>query len=97
MILFLGVVYFGKAKSQPKIIVNNYEYSINNRYENKSTWRCVKYYRRGCKGRLHTYGRVVEIINNDHNHPPTTHKTGSYVKQLHTVIIKHNKKKTSTQ
>lgn len=84
---FLGVVYFDKVKKQPRIIVNNYAYSLCSRYETKTSWRCIKYHSKRCKGRVHTYGRVVEILNNDHNHPPETYKTGCYTKQLNTKII----------
>lgn len=51
------------------------------------------YYTSGCKGRIHTYGRVVEITNNEHNHPAPTPEVGSYDKQLNTVIICRNNKK----
>lgn len=45
------------------------------------------YGKSNCKGRVHTYGKIVEMTNNDHNHAPIKHETDSYAMQINVIII----------
>lgn len=70
-LFFLETVCFEPGKKYPRIVVDDYEYQVNNRTETKNAWRCILYRKKGCMARLTTYGNVVELKDREHNHPPT--------------------------
>ncbi|XP_063907094.1 modifier of mdg4-like isoform X32 [Zophobas morio] len=83
-----GIIYVTKGKKYPKIILENDEYQIYQKDHNRTRWRCAQYFKTKCKSRLVTYGRVVKINVEEHNHVPqvTYHKDIQYSPQLVKII-----------
>ena len=86
--LIPGIIYVTKGKKYPKIILENDEYQIYQKDHNRTRWRCAQYFKTKCKSRLVTYGRVVKINVEEHNHVPqvTYHKDIQYSPQLVKII-----------
>lgn len=58
------------ARVNPKIILNNFVYKINNKMADRTYWKCVCYSRSQCKARVTTQGTIARITG-VHNHEPT--------------------------
>lgn len=66
---FLDVIYIGRFRRHPKLVLDNHEYQIYDKSQTKTGWRC-KYFRKyKCKAKLYTTGKTVHVYN-DHTHPP---------------------------
>lgn len=68
--LVIGIVYFTKGKKYPIMIIDNYEFKLDGKTDNKTYWRCTKRHTK-CKARLHTSGKTIRTVDNVHNHPPS--------------------------
>lgn len=67
LFLFLGVIFFTAARTNPKIVFNNYRYKIHLKRSNKTYWKCE---RPLCKSRLVSYQNTVQVNTEGHNHMP---------------------------
>ncbi|XP_056644046.1 modifier of mdg4-like isoform X34 [Diorhabda carinulata] len=65
-----GIVYIIPGTKHPKLVVDDNEYSVYLKHEDRTRWRCSCYFKTKCKSTLLTYGRVVRI-NHEHNHAPS--------------------------
>lgn len=91
-LIFLGIIYIGKALRYPKIILNDYEYQIHIKTGNRTRWRCRERNAK-CKAILYTSGNTVSM-QHDHNHPKVAVDYTNLV--THKVNITREKiKKTS--
>ncbi|RZC39653.1 FLYWCH domain containing protein [Asbolus verrucosus] len=90
-----GVIYVIPGNKNPKLLLDDCDFVINQKGDKKTRWRCTSYYKTRCKAVLMTYGRVVEVIN-VHNHNPNSeiHDYSSIFSQ--NVIIKRRKKKLTS-
>ncbi|KAF7282368.1 hypothetical protein GWI33_002746 [Rhynchophorus ferrugineus] len=80
-----SLIYVVAGKKNPKIILEDNDFILNNKYGNKTTWRCRCYGKTGCKSRLTTSGKTVKIIA-DHNHDPTYPDTSAAVPQTLRIV-----------
>ncbi|KAK9884689.1 hypothetical protein WA026_007534 [Henosepilachna vigintioctopunctata] len=53
----------------PKIVLDNFLFTINQKKKDRTMWICSKYPRTNCKARLVTFGRNVKMTRG-HNHDP---------------------------
>ncbi|XP_072393815.1 uncharacterized protein [Diabrotica undecimpunctata] len=83
-----GLIYFTVARVNPKIILNNYVYKINNKMSDRTYWKCISYTRTQCKCRVTTQGTIARI-NGVHNHPPTMESCHGLKSQR--VFVTYNK------
>lgn len=49
--------------------MNNYAFSLNQKQENQTRWRCSNYSRFKCKAVIYSRGRTVTLVHS-HNHEP---------------------------
>lgn len=66
----LGFIYVVAGNKHPKIILDNYEFVINRKCENRTMWKCCHYAKTSCRSRLVTFGKNVRYTL-PHNHSPT--------------------------
>ena len=74
MFIFLGTIFFDVGKKYPKIILENYAYTVHKKMQNKTLWICPGYYKTKCKCKITTTGRMVQI-SGEHNHGPNNDGT----------------------
>jgi len=48
----LGLIYVVAGNKNPKIILDNYEFVINRKCENRTMWKCCQYAKTSCRSRL---------------------------------------------
>ncbi|XP_072393838.1 uncharacterized protein [Diabrotica undecimpunctata] len=70
----LGIIYFTSGTKNPKIIVDQHDFYLENRKENKTAWFCASNRKTKCKVRVTTSGNMVKV-NGTHNHPQRCSKT----------------------
>lgn len=65
--LLAGVIFITKAKKNPKLIFNDYEYHYRRTTRDGATtqWRCA---RKKCFSRLHVSGTILTASYRNHNH-----------------------------
>ncbi|KAL3277338.1 hypothetical protein HHI36_012689 [Cryptolaemus montrouzieri] len=68
---FSGVVYFAQGKKYPILILDNFEFSIEHKYAQRTTWRCKYKGRRNCRARVQTFAKTLKIMQQNHSHEPT--------------------------
>lgn len=68
--------------------MNEFEYTIERTWLDRTIWSCGFKKRLRCKARLITYGNTVKIMNNTHVHDPkpNTIKDG-LVSQVVNIIV----------
>ncbi|XP_044262653.1 protein tramtrack, beta isoform-like isoform X20 [Tribolium madens] len=66
-----GTIFFDVGKKYPKIILNNYSYTVHKKLTNRTCWICPSYYKTKCRCKVTTTGRVVHITG-EHNHGPNS-------------------------
>lgn len=69
-LLFLDTIWIGSGTKNPKILLDQNEFTINTKLGNRTRWRCNQYFKSKCKATLITYERTV-LVKNIHNHIPT--------------------------
>ncbi|XP_072393835.1 uncharacterized protein [Diabrotica undecimpunctata] len=82
------LIYIIKGpKNQPKIVLDQNDYSTYVKYQDKTRWRCNSYYKTKCKSTLLTFGNRLKVYHR-HNHSPTLagHDLSSSCKRWLTVI-----------
>lgn len=65
----LGTIFVGKGRKNPVLVLNNYEYNIHTKKENRTRWRCVYYWRTKCSACIYTTGATATVPYS-HNHEP---------------------------
>ncbi|XP_023014964.1 uncharacterized protein isoform X22 [Leptinotarsa decemlineata] len=80
-----AIIYFCAARTNPKIILNNYVYKINNKMQDRTYWKCVSYNKTRCKARVTTQGNVARL-NGEHNHMPTMDNCNGLSSQIVTIV-----------
>ncbi|XP_056643932.1 modifier of mdg4-like isoform X23 [Diorhabda carinulata] len=83
-----GLIYFAVARINPKIILNNYVYKLDNKLTDRTYWKCVSYSKTQCKCRITTKGTLVRI-NGVHNHLPSNENCEGLKSQQ--VFIKYDR------
>ncbi|KAF7282367.1 hypothetical protein GWI33_002745 [Rhynchophorus ferrugineus] len=83
------------ATKNPKIILDDYEYLIYRKEQNKTIWMCTHYFRskeNRCKSRLVTTGRILTVSADIHNHlcAPKKDKYKNMFSQTVTIIRDKN-------
>ncbi|KAK9884697.1 hypothetical protein WA026_007543 [Henosepilachna vigintioctopunctata] len=66
---FSGFVYFDIGIKHPKIILDGYVFTCHRNKLSKTTWVCASY-KKKCRARLITSGKVVIMVGEGHNHEP---------------------------
>lgn len=69
------------------MIFKGSEYICEKRKETKTVWKCAMYSRVKCKARIHTYGKTLKIVHEEHNHEPLISKEQSETLVPFTVSI----------
>lgn len=62
-------IYVIPGTKNPKLIIDQNEYSVHEKLEGKTRWRCNSYHKTKCRSRLLTFGKVVRV-RHSHNHTP---------------------------
>ncbi|XP_072393839.1 uncharacterized protein [Diabrotica undecimpunctata] len=62
------LIFVLPGRKYPRIIVDEYEYNVHKKEENKTRWRCTNESRTKCTATLYTFGHTV-IMKRSHNHP----------------------------
>ncbi|CAG9856466.1 unnamed protein product [Phyllotreta striolata] len=85
----LGTILIGSGTKNPKIILDENEFTINTKQGARTRWRCTQYFKSKCRASLVTFGRIVKV-SQFHNHPPTKPSVRNLLPQ--TVTIVRNRK-----
>lgn len=83
---FIGVVWVALAHKKPKLILDNNSFTVNKQMNNRTLWRCTNYFKSKCRATLVTYGKIVKINNQFHNHLPNEMCTDNMFTQHVTII-----------
>ncbi|XP_018573629.1 protein tramtrack, beta isoform isoform X46 [Anoplophora glabripennis] len=83
-----GIIYFCAARTNPKIILDNFAYKINTRRSDRTYWKCVSYNKTKCKARVTTQGSTAKISVERHNHSPTIENCDGLLSQIVSIIKK---------
>lgn len=78
------MIFIVRGTKNPKIIVDQNEYTINRKSKEKTSWRCTMYEKKGCKSRVITQGRTL-TVKTPHNHDTTKMKMKDAIKQFVTI------------
>ncbi|XP_072393847.1 uncharacterized protein [Diabrotica undecimpunctata] len=62
-----GIIYLGKFRKNPKIILGGYEYQLHYTENDKTRWRCKYVGKYKCRGCLMTTGKKV-YVHHTHSH-----------------------------
>lgn len=65
---FLGTIYFDVGTKNPKLVFEGFDYFVQKKSKQSTSWRCSYYYRMKCKSKLITKGSIVHVIG-EHLHP----------------------------
>lgn len=90
--LILGMVYFLKGHKHPKMVVGAYEFMLERRSSDKSVWCCTFKNRQKCRARCFTYGKIVNIRNEIHNHEPGEIADHAHLIPQHCFFVRHNER-----
>lgn len=69
-ILLVDIIWIGAGTKNPKILLDDNEFTINTKLGSRTRWRCNQYFKTKCKATLITYEKTV-LVKNFHNHMPT--------------------------
>lgn len=83
--LILGTILIGSGTKNPKIILDQNEFTINTKQGARTRWRCTQYFKSKCRASLVTYGRIVKV-SHFHNHPPTNPSEQNLLPQIVTIV-----------
>uniref|UniRef100_A0A6P7H5J4 Uncharacterized protein LOC114346432 n=1 Tax=Diabrotica virgifera virgifera TaxID=50390 RepID=A0A6P7H5J4_DIAVI len=90
-LVYYCVVYFGRGKINPILILNNYSYIIHCKDQKKTRWRCKRRTSSlKCASYLYTTRNIVYTFN-EHNHPCETINKENLISQQ--VIIMQGQQK----
>ncbi|XP_076252138.1 uncharacterized protein LOC143191191 isoform X12 [Rhynchophorus ferrugineus] len=78
-------IYVVAGKKNPKIIVDDNEYTINRKLKERTMWICSQYQRVKCKSRIISYGKTVKVTSS-HNHAPIFPNKSRAIPQVVTLI-----------
>lgn len=85
MLYISDIIYVLAGTKNPKIVVQNNAYVINKKLKEKTTWRCVMYYKNKCSSRIVTQGKTVNIVTG-HNHLPIEPSLTGAIQQRVNII-----------
>lgn len=71
---FSDTIYFDVGTKNPKIIIDEYDFNLARKTEQKTMWICSGYFKTKCRARATTSGRMV-YVSGVHNHEPKQKKS----------------------
>ncbi|XP_056644004.1 modifier of mdg4-like isoform X33 [Diorhabda carinulata] len=80
-----GTIYIGAGTKNPKIILDENEFTINTKQGARTRWRCTQYFKSKCRASLVSYGKMVKV-NQFHNHTPTKPSKQNLLPQIVTIL-----------
>ncbi|KAJ8866619.1 hypothetical protein PR048_032479 [Dryococelus australis] len=60
--------YVLSSRGKPQLVCNGYSYHIDHQLGDKTFWRCLQYYRGGCRARCIVHGCKIIPGSVQHNH-----------------------------
>nr|CAH7732202.1 unnamed protein product [Callosobruchus chinensis] len=63
------LIYVLQGRKYPRILVDQHEYNVHKKEENRTRWRCTSEKNTKCKAVCYTSGNTV-VLRRQHNHPP---------------------------
>ncbi|XP_008198858.1 protein tramtrack, beta isoform isoform X20 [Tribolium castaneum] len=65
-----GVIFYIPGLKNQKLVLDNHDYIVNRRKQDKTLWICASYSKTSCRSRLTTTKDTVFLTNRNHNHKP---------------------------
>nr|CAI5861091.1 unnamed protein product [Callosobruchus analis] len=80
-----SLIYFEAGTKNPKIIVDDHDFYLENSKPTKTTWFCCMNHKTKCRVRVSTSGSMV-VVNGSHNHVPRKRIHTKYSSKQVTII-----------
>lgn len=79
IVIFLETIQIVHGIKNPIIIMEQNYFTVHEKLDGRTRWRCINYFKTKCRARLLTYGKVVKVNAHAHNHgpPPEKHPVGA--------------------